>query len=166
MLRRVAVARRARPSWDHETGTISTCRCAGYRDGMTTAARPGTLADTVRAFGRSAFLVSVTPESRPHLAPVDVDLDRDGTSLSVAVLSGARGARNAAANAVVCLHWPPVDDSNGYSLIVDGESTLEVRAHDTLLHVRPMKAVLHRPGDPEPGTTACGHDCVGLSLER
>ena len=107
--------------------------------------------------------MSVTDTSRPHLAPVEVDATRDD-DLSVAVLSGARSARNAAANPIVCLHWPPVAASDGYSLIVDGDTHAEERAHDTVLHVRPVKAVLHRPGAPEAGTTACGHDCLGLDL--
>ncbi len=130
-------------------------------------ALPGTLGEALASFGPNAFLVSVTAECRPHLAPVEVvAASATGDDLSVAVLSGARSARNAAANPIVCLHWPPVDGSDGYSLIVDGETTAEEREHDTVLHVRPLKAVLHRPGEPEPGTTACGHDCVGLSLEH
>jgi hypothetical protein len=134
-----------------------------------TDALPTTLPGALAAFGRGAFLVSVTAESRPHLAPVDVDLDADVDAgaperLAVAVLSGARSTRNAAANPIICLHWPPASGTDGYSLIVDGESTPEVREHDTILHVRPVKAVLHRPGDPEPGTSACGHDCRGIAL--
>ena len=126
---------------------------------------PATLADAVATFGPAAFLVSVTPEARPHLAPVEVGVvSPDGSELSVVVLTGARSARNAEANPIVCLHWPPVVASDGYSLIVDGDTVTEVREHDTVLHVRPVKAVLHRAGDPEPGTTACGHDCVGLTL--
>ncbi len=130
------------------------------------SALPSTLPEAVTAFGASAFLVSVTEQSRPHLAPVEVQLGPGAHELSVLVLRGARSARNAEANPIVCLHWPPVATSEGYSLIVDGETTSEVRDHDTVLHVQPVKAVLHRPGSPEPGTTACGHDCVGLSLDR
>jgi hypothetical protein len=96
---------------------------------------------------------------------VEVACDEDrGARLAVAVLRGARSARNVAANSVICLHWPPVAASDGYSLIVDGETTTEDRERDTVLHVRPVKAVMHRPGASEPGTTACGHDCVGIAL--
>jgi hypothetical protein len=133
-------------------------------DGVS-AAMPSNLHDALGVFGRSAFLMSVTEQARPHLAPVDVDVDAANGELSVVVLRGARSARNAAANPVVCLHWPPAARSDGYSLIVDGETRAEERASDTILHVHPVKAVLHRPGDPEPDTTACGHDCVGLSLD-
>ncbi len=129
-----------------------------------TIALPATLSEALDRFGAAAFLVSVTAECRPHLAPVEVESRNGGAELAIAVLQGSRSARNAAANPIVCLHWPPVATSDGYSLIVDGDTTSDTRAHDTLLLVRPVKAVLHRAGAPEPGTTACGHDCVGLTL--
>jgi hypothetical protein len=132
---------------------------------VTTIALPGTLSEALARFGSSAFLLSVTAECRPHIAPVEVEVEEPaGARLAVAVLRGARSARNAAANSVVCLHWPPVATSDGYSLIVDGDAITDEREHDTVLRIRPVKAVLHRPGAAEPGTNACGHDCVGITL--
>lgn len=122
-----------------------------------------TLAEHVASYGRDAFVLSVTPEARPHVAPVRVAATSGG-ALELLMLPGSRTERNAAANPVVCLHWPGRADTGGYSLIVDGEATAEVRPHDTRLVVRPTKAVLHKLGAPGEATTACGHDCIGIPL--
>jgi hypothetical protein len=117
----------------------------------------------VGRFGADAFVMSVTPEARPHVAPVQVSTNGAG-ALEVLLLPGSRTERNAAANEVVCLHWPGTEATDGYSLIVDGRAELEQREHDTVLRVTPTKAVLHKLGTPGEQTTACGHDCVGISL--
>jgi hypothetical protein len=122
------------------------------------------LDDQVQRFGRDAFAMTVTPESKPHVAPVQVASNGDG-ALEVLLLPGSRTERNAAVNDIVCLHWPGRDDTDGYSLIVDGAATLEAREHDTVLRVAPTKAVLHKLGSPGAQTNACGHDCVGIALD-
>ena len=128
---------------------------------MTTA--NATLADELPRYGADTFVLSVTETARPHVAPARVALASDGR-LEVLLLPGSRTERNAAVNTIVCLHWPGRDDTGGYSLIVDGEATIDPREHDTVLRVQPTKAVLHKLGQPGAHTNACGHDCVGLSL--
>jgi hypothetical protein len=120
-------------------------------------------ADELARYGVDAFAMTVTDTARPHIAPVRVERAADGR-LEVLLLPGSRTERNAAVNTIVCLHWPGRPDTDGYSLIVDGEATLEPREHDTMLRVEPTKAVLHKLGAAGVETNACGHDCVGLSL--
>jgi hypothetical protein len=121
------------------------------------------LESEIRRFGRDAFAMTVTAEARPHVAPVQVTRT-DGDVLEVLLLPGSRTERNAAVNSTVCLHWPGTDATDGYSLIVDGEASLDRRPHDTVLRVMPSKAVLHKLGAPGEQTNACGHDCVGVDL--
>jgi hypothetical protein len=135
---------------------------AGVWHARDTVAMAG-LADEIHRFGDDAFALTVTEQSRPHVAPVQPTVDGSGT-VSVLVLPGSRTERNAAVNPVVCLHWPGRDATDGYSLIVDGEATIERREHDTRLDIRPTKAVLHKLGAPGDHTNACGHDCVGIPL--
>lgn len=121
------------------------------------------LADELVRFGADAFALTVTEAARPHVAPVRVAPGADG-ALELLLLPGSRTERNAAVNTTVCLHWPGRDDTDGYSLIVDGEAVIDRREHDTLLRVQPTKAVLHKLGAAGADTNACGHDCVGVSL--
>jgi hypothetical protein len=120
------------------------------------------LADEVARFGADAFVMSVTPESKPHLGPVQPSFD--GTRFEVLLLPGSRTERNARVNPVVCLHWPGSAATGGYSLIVDGEAEVDAREHETALVVTPVKAVLHKLGEPGAQTNACGHDCRSVSL--
>ena len=120
------------------------------------------LAGEVARFGTDAFVLSVTEHARPHLAPVQPRFD--GTRFEVLVLPGSRTQRNAAANPVVCLHWPGTDATGGYSLIVDGDVEIEAREHETALWVTPTKSVLHKLGAPGAQSSACGHDCRSVSL--
>ena len=120
------------------------------------------LASEVARFGADAFVMSVTPEARPHLGPVQPRYD--GARFEVLVLPGSRTERNAAVNPVVCLHWPGTAATDGYSLIVDGEVEIERREHETALWVTPTKSVLHKLGEPGAQTNACGHDCRSVSL--
>jgi hypothetical protein len=125
-----------------------------------------TLAEHVQRFGPDAFAITVSGDhrdARPHVAPVRVDVAGDGT-LSVLLLPGSRTERNAVSHEIVCLHWPGRPETDGYSLIVDGNVAVAPAAHDTELRLQPVKAVLHRLGEPGAETTACGHDCVGISL--
>jgi len=118
----------------------------------------------VERFGPDAFAMSVTAESRPHVAPVQVAVV-DDDSLEVLVLPGSRTERNAAAHPTVCLHWPGTAATDGYSLIVDAHTDVVAREHDTLLRLTATKAVLHKLGAPGAQTSACGHDCVGVALD-
>jgi hypothetical protein len=120
------------------------------------------LADEITRFGTLAFCMTVTPEAKPHVGPVNVEVD--GAELLVRVLPGSRTERNVAAHETVCLHWPGTPSTDDYSLIVDGPAMLERDEHETRLRITPTKAVLHRLGAPGEQTTACGHDCQGVDL--
>jgi hypothetical protein len=105
---------------------------------------------------RAPHLVTVL-DGRAHVVPVTLEVvggafrvDAPGRRTRVAV--GAEPA--------VTLVWAPADDG-GHSLIVDGTGSLD---GDALL-IRPVRAVLHRPGAAaaSAGTGgACGADCVEL----
>jgi hypothetical protein len=70
---------------------------------------------------------------------------------------GRGTARNAAARSSISLCYPPTDEG-GYSLIVDGQASVDGEA---MVQFTPTGAVLHRPA-PEGfagSTTGCGNDC-------
>ncbi|MFC5140418.1 pyridoxamine 5'-phosphate oxidase family protein [Actinomycetospora rhizophila] len=107
----------------------------------------------------TAYLVTVTPDGRPHTAPTSAVV-RDG--VVVARGPGRRTRENVAAGGVVSVLWSPAHPA-GYALIVDGAG----EADGDVLVVRPTRAVLHRPAagapheDPGGGCTA---DCVEVAL--
>jgi hypothetical protein len=119
--------------------------------------------DEVRRRGPGAFLLTVTDDGRPHVVAVTVDWD--GASLVMA--AGRSSVGNATARSGVSLLWPP-SEPGGYSLIVDGEATTAGSATGGgRVSVRPVKAVLHRPGSaggPEAPASgeACGSDCIPI----
>ena len=121
-----------------------------------------TLAEEIARYGSLAFCITVTANARPHVGPVNVELD--GDALLVRVLPASGTERNVSTNEVVCLHWAGTPATDDYSLIVDGPATVERDDHETRLRITPTKAVLHRLGTPGEHTTACGHDCVGVDL--
>lgn len=109
------------------------------------------LAATVARFG-FAYLVTLGDDGRPHVTAVSPVVT--GHELVVGDL-GRTTRANLATRPVVTLVWPP-STADGYSLIVDGDSTLSGDA----LVVTPRRAVLHRPAPaPAPGP-GCGADCV------
>ncbi|MCE3551479.1 pyridoxamine 5'-phosphate oxidase family protein [Pseudonocardia sp. RS11V-5] len=120
---------------------------------MSIAVPTDELASTVARYD-FAYLLTIGDDGRPHVtavSPVVTD-----TGLVVGDL-GRRTRGNLAARPVVTLVWPP-GSAEGYSLIVDGGSSLSGDA----LVVTPTRAVLHRPAaapDPGPG---CGADCVEI----
>lgn len=108
---------------------------------------------------RYAYLLTSSPEgTAPHAVAVQARL-QDGELLIDD--TGKRTRTNAQARPVVGLVWPPLTEDE-YSLIVDGEARLV----GDVLHVTPVRAVLHRSAPaPEPQATgACGSDCVELKL--
>lgn len=70
---------------------------------------------------------------------------------------------NATARPTVTLLWPP-DTPGGYSLIVDGEATVDAGDGTAPggVVVTPTRAVLHRPVPPPDPATGCESDCVPL----
>lgn len=106
-------------------------------------------------FGPVVFLLTTSPDGRPHAVTVDLRWT-DGGRLAMG--AGRRTVANVAARPAVSLLWPPVEPG-GYTLIVDGEAA----GSDDGVTVTPTKGVLHRPAtaatEPSPGCTA---DCVPL----
>jgi hypothetical protein len=114
--------------------------------------------------GASAYLVTVTPDGRPHVAPASVVV-RDRRNVVVSG-PGRRTRANVEADSTVTVLWSPAED-DGYALIVDGTAVV----HDDGLVVCPTRAVLHRPArgqgaraDAGPGD-GCAADCVEIALE-
>ena len=108
------------------------------------------LQSEIERYGSLPYLLTVSPDGRPHAVALPIGWEGDR-------LIGAAGrstAENVAAHPVVTLLWPPIE-TDGYTLIVDGEGSVD----GGQVRVQPVKALLHRPA---PGATlnACGHDCV------
>lgn len=114
--------------------------------------------------GPGAFLLTVTDDGRPHVVAVTVGWDGPTATMG----GGRTSVRNAGARPGVTLLWPPAG-AGGYSLIADGEATVEPDPGGTggRVDVRLTRAVLHRPA-AAPGTAdpdACGADCVPLGRD-
>lgn len=100
------------------------------------------------------YLLTVSDDQRPHLLAlrptVVTGLDDDGSGEVGDVLrfdaGGGRACRNATARPMVSLVFPPAPHSDGFSLVVDGEATVDGATVD----VCPTWAVLHRPA-PDAG---------------
>jgi hypothetical protein len=105
-----------------------------------------------------AYLLTVNDEGRAHAVAVTPDLT-DG-AFRVHDL-GRKSVANAAARPLLSLVYPP-RDPGGYSLIVDGDATVD---GDTV-SITPTTAVLHRPAPAgfQPDAGACGSDCQPISL--
>lgn len=98
---------------------------------VTIAELPAAL--TERPWG---YLVTVDDGGRAHLVAVPTDWRAEALHMDC----GARTRANAAARPSVTMVFPPVSP-DGYSLIVDGEATVD----DAGVSVAPSAAVLHRP---------------------
>jgi hypothetical protein len=99
------------------------------------------------------YLLTVNDDGRPHAVAVQPVWDGD----ALVADAGRRTCTNAAARPLVSLVWPAADGA-GYSLIVDGDASVD----GGRVRVVPTTAVLHRPA-PSPAAPAdggCGNDCV------
>lgn len=115
--------------------------------------------------GGAGYLLTVGDDGGPHCVAVEIGWRDD----ELVVHAGATSARNAGARPRVALLSPPAADGGaattgpglaGYSLIVDGETTAVSPSAGgaTLVRVRPLAGVLHRPSaSPDGGPL---HDCV------
>ena len=110
-----------------------------------------------RAF---CYLLTVSDDARPHAVAVQPALT-DGV---VSVEAGRRTCANAGARPNVSLVFPPTN-TDGYSLIVDGDATVD----GSTVRITPTRGVLHRPAHAPTGSSdgpvegSCGSDCVELS---
>jgi hypothetical protein len=119
-------------------------------------------APDLRAIARErshAYVVTVSADGAPHTVYAPVRWDGDGLAAEV----GARTAANAASRPAVSLLYPVRADGD-YSLIVDGAAVVVAGAATPRLHVRPTRAVFHRPGTPADPASSCGADCVPIAL--
>jgi hypothetical protein len=92
------------------------------------------------------YLLTVSDDERPHLLALRPTVVGDGEHRVLRFdAGGGRACRNAAARPAISLVFPPAADSDGFSLVVDGEATVE----GVLIELRPTWAVLHRPA-PDP----------------
>ncbi|MDX2378926.1 MAG: pyridoxamine 5'-phosphate oxidase family protein [Acidimicrobiia bacterium] len=99
-----------------------------------------------------AYLLTVKDDLRPHTVAVTPTWSRDALVMEV----GRGSAVNAAARSSITLCYPPLE-SDGYSLIVDGQATVD----GSLITFTPSTAVLHRPAPAgfEGSASGCGNDC-------
>lgn len=88
------------------------------------------------------YLLTVSDDERAHLLALRPQVAGDGAARALRFdAGGGRACRNAAARPAVSLVFPPAEHADGYSLVVDGEATVDGPHID----VRPTSAVLHRP---------------------
>lgn len=103
--------------------------------------------------GTRAYLVTVTPESTPHVVSVVVDRVDD----HLAVGAGRRTRANLATNPALTLLWPPAADP-AYSLVVDATFVADLDGGERIA-LDPTSAVLHKVA----GVGGDGPNCVPLS---
>lgn len=88
------------------------------------------------------YLLTVSDDERTHLLALRPTVFGEGGDRRLRFdAEGRRGCRNAAARPNVSIVFPPAEHSDGYSLVVDGQATVD----DRYVDVRPTWAVLHRP---------------------
>lgn len=88
------------------------------------------------------YLLTVSDGERPHLLALRPTVLGDGDDRRLRFdAGGGRACRNAAARSSVSLVFPPGDHSDGFSLVVDGNATVDEQYVD----IAPTWAVLHRP---------------------
>lgn len=87
------------------------------------------------------YLLTVSDDQRPHLLALRPTVVELPTERLLRFDAPGRAGRNASARPAVSLVFPPVSHSDGFSLVVDGDATVD----GATLDVRPTWAVLHRP---------------------
>lgn len=97
------------------------------------------LFDEVTRWG-FCYLLTVSDDERTHLLALHPDVDADRGTLRFDA-GGGRACTNAAARPSVALVFPPAEHADGFSLVVDGDATVD----GAVVDVRPTWAVLHRP---------------------
>jgi hypothetical protein len=116
------------------------------------------LRDEAERFGAAPYLLTTSDDGRPH--SVSVAAAWEGGTL--VAKTGRRTAANAAARRLVSVLWPP-REAGGYSLIVDGDASVEGSGEDARVVVRPTRGVLHRPAaSPAAIPDGCSADCKPL----
>ncbi|MEO1061542.1 MAG: pyridoxamine 5'-phosphate oxidase family protein [Actinomycetota bacterium] len=73
-------------------------------------------------YERTAYLATVTPAGRPHVAPIAVAWN--GDRLQAFVLGSSTKVRNLRANPAASVHYPVSAETGWDSLIVDGTASI------------------------------------------
>jgi hypothetical protein len=84
------------------------------------------------------YLLTVGDDGRPRLLALRPQVSGDVLRFDA---GGGSTCRNASERPGVTIVFPPSGHSDGFSLVVDGEATVE----GGMIDVRPTSAVLHRP---------------------
>lgn len=119
------------------------------------------LRSVVSERGAGAYVLTVSDDGSPHAVNQDVCWDAGALLCDV----GTRTAANASARPRVSLLFPARHDGD-YSLIVDGQGTVESGARGPCLRLGPTRAVLHRAGPPADPTSSCTADCVPVLVTQ
>ncbi len=127
---------------------------------MSIAVRLDALRAEIDERSRAPYVLTVSPDGRPHAVAIHTRWDGDSLTLE----PGNRTAANAADRRLVSLVWPP-DKADGYSLILDASVTAVDAAGDghNRLVLAPTKAVLHRPATVLGPADGCAADCIPLT---
>jgi hypothetical protein len=115
---------------------------------------------TVAERGAAAYVLTVSDRGTPHVVHAEIIRSAEGL---VAVV-GEGTAHNASRRPHISVLYPSRGPDD-YSLIVDAVATVAATADGFRLRLTPARAVLHRSAPtPDPTASACGSDCIPLSL--
>jgi hypothetical protein len=122
---------------------------------MTDTSPSEQIRDVVAERGSGAYVLTVSPDGRPHAVYLDVRW-QDGQLVADV---GGSTARNAKARPDVSLLFP-VRHAGDYSFFVDGRATVESSGDINRMTVTPTRAVFHRHGPAPDPASSCAADCV------
>ena len=88
-----------------------------------------------------AYLTTVSDDGRPHLLALRPTVLDDATPVIRFDAGGGRACRNASARPLVAVMFPPVEHSDGFSLVLDGVGAVD----GAFVDVTVTSALLHRP---------------------
>lgn len=119
---------------------------AGYVGCVSIEVTVPQLFDEIDAWG-FGYLLTVSDGDRPHLLALRPVAHGSGDRRVLRFdAGGGRACRNAAARPSVSIVFPPNATSEGMSLVVDGDATID----GDYVDVRPTWAVLHRKAPAAP----------------
>lgn len=110
------------------------------------------------------YMLTVDESGHPHAAQIQVGeiAEESGAATLLASSLGRTSQRNIGTGSQISLIWPP-PTPEGYTLIVNGTPAAGPPSEQAAtLRLGVTRAVLHRPGEVEAGSTACGSDCVPI----
>ncbi len=87
------------------------------------------------------YLVTVSDDGRPHVLALVPGVTAGEAPVLRFDAGGGRACRNAGARPDVAVVFPPAAHSDGFSLVLDGEASVD----GAFVDVRVTSALLHRP---------------------